>query len=69
MQGFKKRVKSKGGAAHTARKTKTFKKKAKDHKAKSHQKLQKEINNSIESQMIEKAKQSKIRIKIAGPRK
>ena len=65
-QGFKKSKPGKGGKAHTSRKQKPAAKKMNGWKAKSNKQLTKNINRNIEDIVVGKAKESKIRLKIAG---
>ena len=66
-QGFKNRVKSaKGVKTHVTRKDKPAMKKADGWKARSNKQLTKNINRNLEEVIIAKAKESKIRLKVAG---
>jgi len=65
-QGFKPGKAGKGGKKHTARKTKPAQKKANNFKSKSEVQLTKNINRNLEQVIIDRAKESHIRLKIAG---
>lgn len=65
-QNFKKIKPGKGGKAHTGRKAKPQQKKAQGFKAKSNKKLTQNINKNLEEVIIGRAKEAKIRLKIAG---
>ena len=65
-QNFKKMKPGKGGKAHQGRKAKPQQKKAQGFKAKSNKVLTKNINRNAEDIIIGRAKEAKIRLKIAG---
>jgi len=66
VQNFKKVKPAKGGKTHTGRKDKPQQKKANDWKAKRLVVLTKTINKNAEDVIINRAKEGKIRLKIAG---
>ena len=65
-QGFKKSKPGKGGKTHMSRKQKPKQKKVQGWKAKADRQLTRTINRNAEDIVIGKAKEGKIRLKLAG---